>query len=209
MRGTLALVGGGEFGPATVELDRRLLEAAGATEVAVLPTADAFEHPERLVEAAVGHFAGLGATVRSVNVLRRVDALDPASPALLDGIRFVYLVGDSQLHLRSVLKDTPLWEAIEAILESGGVLAASGASAAALCDSMVDSRGGGITLGLGLVGPLTFVPRTETLAPEWLKRTRELAGATTVVEAATGAAIVRTGDDWEAMGDVAVHGQLP
>lgn len=209
MNGTLVLVGGGEFGPATIELDRTLLAAAGTTEVAVLPTADAFEHPERLVQAAERHFAELGATVRPIEVLTRVGALDPASPELLDGVRFVYLAGDSQLHLRSVLKDTPLWEAIVGILDDGGVLAASGASAAALCDSMLDSRGGGITLGLGLVGPLTFVHRAETLTIDWLKRTRGLAGAVTVVEAATGAAIVRSGDTWETIGEVAVHGTLP
>jgi cyanophycinase len=209
MAGTLALVGGGEFETINEALDRRLLAAAGATEVTVLPTADAFEHPERLVERAVAHFAGLGATVRTVNVLRRSEALEPGSADLLTGTRFVYLAGDSQAHLRAVLKDTPLWSAIVAVLEAGGVVAAASGAAAAMCDPMLDSRGGGVTLGLGLVGPLTFVPRVETLTLEWLKRIRELAGSAAVVEAPSGSAIVRTDSGWERVGSVAVHGELP
>ncbi len=53
MNGILALQGGGPFA-ANDDLDRRLLKAAGATRVVMLPTADAYEHPERLVAAAVG-----------------------------------------------------------------------------------------------------------------------------------------------------------
>ena len=52
MTGTLALQGGGPFA-ANDDLDRRLISAAGASRVVVLPTADAFEHPERLVAAAM------------------------------------------------------------------------------------------------------------------------------------------------------------
>ena len=44
--------GGGPF-TSNDELDRRLLEAAGATRVVVLPTADAFEQPADLVASAV------------------------------------------------------------------------------------------------------------------------------------------------------------
>ena len=48
--GTLALLGG-DLGQSSV--DRLLLELAGADQVLVLPTAAAYEHPERLVAAAV------------------------------------------------------------------------------------------------------------------------------------------------------------
>ncbi len=46
MTGTIALMGGGPF-TANDELDARLMAAAGAEHAVVLPTADAFEHPER------------------------------------------------------------------------------------------------------------------------------------------------------------------
>ena len=45
MSGIVALQGGGPFA-ANDELDRRLLTAASADRVLVLPTADAYEHPE-------------------------------------------------------------------------------------------------------------------------------------------------------------------
>ena len=48
MTGVIALAGGGPF-VANDDLDRRLLAAAGADRVVVLPTADAFEEPATLV----------------------------------------------------------------------------------------------------------------------------------------------------------------
>ena len=48
--GTLALVGGGEWRDGTRDLDAPLLEASGGKEVLVLPTAAAYEHPDRVVE---------------------------------------------------------------------------------------------------------------------------------------------------------------
>ena len=88
----------------------------------------------------------------------------PSSVGLLAGARFVYLVGDSPLHLRSVLKDTPLWDAIVEVLADGGVVAASGASAAAVCATRWSIPGAvACTLGLGLVGPADLVHRAETL----------------------------------------------
>lgn len=55
MTGTLAVVGGDPFTDVCT-FNRRLVEAVGADEVVVLATAAAFEHPDRFVEAATGHF---------------------------------------------------------------------------------------------------------------------------------------------------------
>jgi cyanophycinase len=208
MHGTLVLVGGGEFTAVNEELDRRLV-ASGGAEVVVLPTADAFEQPQVLVDKAAEYFAGLGATARGLAVYTRAQALEPGAAAALADARFVYLAGDSQLHLRAVLKNTPLWDALLGVLERGGVVAAAGASAAALCDPMLDSRGGGVTLGLALVSPLTFVHRAETLSADWLKRISELAGAAPVAAASSGSALIRTDAGWEQVGPVVVRGTLP
>ena len=62
------------------------------------------------------------------------------------------------MHLRSVLKETPLWEAIVEAVGSGGVVAGSMAGAMVLTDPMVDPRGGAFTLGLGLVRGLAVIP---------------------------------------------------
>jgi cyanophycinase len=202
--GELALLGGGEFS-GDGELDRELIRRAGTTEVIVLPTADAFEHPERLVEQAQAWFASLDATARGLPVLRRPDALDDANVRAVRESRFTYLVGDSPMHLRSVLKATPLWEALLAALSDGAVVAASGGSAMAVCDPMTDPRGGAFTLGLGLARPLAVVPARETWSVERLHRTRKLAAGFPLVEMATSAAIVRSPDGWRAVGEVEIH----
>ena len=121
MNGILALQGGGPFA-ANDDLDRRLIANAGATRVIVLPTADAYEHPERLVDAAMNWAERLGIEVKALMVMRRGEAMDDAAAAVVRGARAVYLVGDQPLHLRSVLKDTPLWAAITHVLADGGVV---------------------------------------------------------------------------------------
>ena len=87
-------------------------------------------------------------------------------------------MGDQPLHLKSVMKDTPLFEALRDVLVNGGLVAATGGSAAAMCDPMVDPRGGAFTLGLGLVSDLALVTEAETWSPERLHRTRSLANTT-------------------------------
>ena len=207
MNGTLALQGGGPFA-ANDDLDRRLITTAAATRVIVLPTADAFERPERLVAAAMQWGERLVVEVEALMVMRRGEAMDPSAAAVVRGARAVYLVGDQPLHLRSVLKDTPLWQAITEVLTNGGVVAATGGSAGALCDPMVDPRGGAFTLGLGLVDGLALVTEAETWSADRLHRTLKLAN-TTVVELPSGAALVRSADGWERVGDLTVHGELP
>lgn len=206
MNGILALQGGGPFA-ANDELDRRVIAAAGATRAIVLPTADAFEHPERLVAAALHWGERLDVEVEALMVMRRSEAMDRGAVGVIQGARAVYLVGDQPLHLRSVLKATPLWEAIIQVLEEGGVVAATGGSAAAMCDPMVDPRGGAFTLGLGLANGLALVTEAETWSADRLHRTLKLAN-TPLVELPSGAALVRTAGGWERVGEVTVHGDL-
>lgn len=172
--GILALVGGGEFSGGC-DFDRTLLDAAGTTEVLVVPAAAAFEHPERLVAAATDWFATLGATVTELPVLNRRDALDTAHSDTVAAARFVYLAGNNPMHLRSVLKDTPLWDALVATWLAGAVLAGSGAGAQVLTDPMVDPRGGAFTVGLGVVAPLAVIPGVDAWSEDKVHRTKVLA----------------------------------
>jgi len=178
--GTLVLVGGGEFGPGLADLDARLLATSGADEVVVIPAAAAFEHPERVGERANTHFEPLGATVRSLDVLHRTEADAPANAEAVRAARFVYLADGSPLHLRSVLKDSALYDALLASYHGGGVLAASGAGATLLCDPMVDPRGGAYTVGLGVMRNLAVFPYHGTAADHLRERSIDLlpSGAT-------------------------------
>jgi cyanophycinase len=172
--GHLALVGGAEWTEGC-GFDQELWETSGRAEVLVLPTAAAYEHPARAVEVATNWFFGFGASVRGLMVINRRDALDQSAADELRQARFIYLSGGSPMHLRSVLKDTPAWEALVAAWRDGAVVAGSSAGAMVLCDPMVDPRGGALTLGLGLIDHLAVLPHYDTWSPEKAERTVELA----------------------------------
>lgn len=171
--GPLALVGGSEFTDGCT-FDRALLEAAGGGEVLVVPTGAAYEHPERLVGRAEQWFTDLGGSARGLDVLARPDALDPAHIDAARTARFIYLAGKSPMHLRSVFKDTPVWDAIVDAWHDGAVLAGSVAGAMVLCDPMVDPRGGAFTVGLGLLANLGVIPEFDTWSEDAVHRTRRL-----------------------------------
>ncbi|MGH9234255.1 MAG: Type 1 glutamine amidotransferase-like domain-containing protein [Acidimicrobiales bacterium] len=201
MSGPLALVGGGEWRDGC-DFDGELLEASGGDEVLVLPTAAAYEHPDHVVERATRWFEAAGATVRPVMAVDRRGAQDEANAAAVRAARFVYLSDGSPMHLRSVLMQSPLWDAIAAAWHGGAVLAASGAGAMVLCDPAVDPRGGAFTLGLGLLPHLAVVARADTWSEDKLHRTLQLTPAgVPLVEVDERTALLRVaGGPWRAVG---------
>ena len=201
MTGHLALVGGGEWRDGC-DFDEELLAASGGDEVVVLPTAAAYEHPGQAVERATRWFDAIGATVRPVQALDRGGARDEANAAAVRAARFVYLADGSPMHLRSVLMQTPLWEAIVAAWHDGAVLAASGAGAMVLCDPAVDPRGGAFTVGLGLLRQLAVVARADTWSEDKLHRTLQLTPpGVPLVEVDERTALIRDGEGgWRASG---------
>lgn len=201
MSGTLALVGGGEFAEGC-SFDAGLLEASGASEVLVVPTGAAYEQPARLVEQAVSWFDRLGIPARGVDVLARSDASDPDLVGVLANSDFTYLVGGSPMHLRSVLKDSPAWEALVAAWRNGGALAGSSAGAMVMCDPMVDPRGGAFTLGLGLLSGLAVIPAHDHWSEDQAHRTLRLSPENLVVAGVDEAtALIRSGDgSWRTEG---------
>jgi cyanophycinase len=206
--GPLALLGGAEWTEGC-SFDQHLWESAGCPEVLVLPTAAAYEHPQRSVDTAASWFATFGATVRGLMVLNRRDALVPEVAADVRSARFVYLGGGSPMHLRSVLKDTPLWAALVEAWRGGAVIAGSSAGAMVLCDPMVDPRGGALTLGLGLITNLAVLPHYDTWSEEKAHRTVSLAtGHLRIAAIDERTALIRDGDgSWrkEGAGDVTVY----
>ena len=190
--GPLALVGGAEFAEGC-SFDAELLQAAAGdaadgdadddrrVEVVVLPTGAAYEHPQRSVEAATAWFEGLGATVRGLDVLDRAGAHDPANVDAVRRARFVYLVGGSPMHLRSVLKESPVWDALVQAWNDGAVVAGSDAGAMVLCDPMVDPRGGAFTVGLALVENLAVITHHDHWSEDAAHRTRVLSSGDLVL----------------------------
>jgi cyanophycinase len=206
--GLLALVGGGEFQPGC-EFDTDLLAASGGDDVAVLATGLAYENPAKAVAAATAWFEALGARAEEVPVYTRADAMVRENVEAVARSRFVYLVGTSPMHLRSVLKDTPLFDAMVGAWQDGAVLAGSGAGADVLCDPMVDTRGGAFTVGLGVVPGLAVIPRADQWSADKVRRTVELAPPELVlVGLPERSGILRAPDGtWSTVGDglVTVH----
>ena len=176
MTGTLALVGAQEWSEGCT-FDAELLAASGTDEVVVMPTAAAFENPDRVIERAEAWFGSLGAKVRPLRVLGRPDAMESANADVVAAARFVYLAGQSPLHLRSALKDTPVLEALRAAWDKGAVVAGADESASALVDPMFDPRGGALTVGLGFLTGIAVVPLDDGDDVAHHRRTLELAGA--------------------------------
>jgi cyanophycinase len=199
--GPLALVGGDEFTEGC-DFDAELIAAVGAEEVVLLATGSAYENPGRVVAAAREWFSGLGVGLREVPVYTRPDALVHEHAAAVAGARMVYLTGTSPMHLRSVLKDTPVLDAICQAWAGGAALAGSGAGADVLCDPMVDTRGGAFTVGLGLLPRMAVVARSDQWSPDKVRRTVELAPRDVVlVELPQRTAVVRDPDGtWRAAG---------
>jgi cyanophycinase len=155
--GVLALVGGSEW-TAGCTFDATLLAASGGKDVIVLPTAAAYQHPERVVLRAAEWFDELGGQVEGLMVVDRASAEDPGMAATIRNARFIYLSGGSPLHLKAVLKKSAVFDALREAWASGAVVAGAAAGAMVLTDPMVDPRGGALTLGLGLVDQLAVVP---------------------------------------------------
>ena len=206
--GPLALVGGREWGDGCT-FDARLLAESGADEVLVLPTAAAYEHPQRAVDRASAWFATLGAEVRGLMVLSRADAEDEDNARVVRSARFVYLADGSPMHVRSVLKQSKVWHALDQAWEDGAVVAGSGAGAMILGDPMIDPRGGAFTIGLALIELVAVLPAASTWSSERVRRTISLAPAEVALVAVDEAtAVIREpSGEWtaEGVGSVEVH----
>jgi cyanophycinase len=198
----VVLQGGGPF-TANDEFDARILSAHPGY-VAILPTAEAFENPDDLVQLSVAWAKRLGITTKLCAVYSRADAREESFATIISQAAVVYVVGDSPIHLRSTLKDTVVFDAVAA---HSCVVAVAG-SAGAMCDPMVDPRGGAFALGLGLVSGIAAITESEKWPDERLQRTLSLAN-TSVAEIPTGAALIYNNGTWSTHGAVVLHGPLP
>ena len=209
--GPLALVGSGEYTPAMLETDRRLLEMLGhpSARVALLATASAPEPgmPDRWNQMGLAHFAALGAEVFAPALLTRADAFDAQIVAALGSADMFYFSGGDPQYLIEILRDTPAWQVIRERHESGAILAGCSAGAMML---------GGYTLGiraliagqppnwppaLGLLPHLAVLPHFDRAAQymgeELLRAVLAVAPAgVTLLGIDEDTALVRNGDAW-------------
>ncbi len=198
----VVLQGGGPF-TANDEFDAQILSAHPGY-VAILPTAEAFENPDDLVQLSVAWAKRLGITTKLCAVYSRADAREDSFATIIAQAAVVYVVGDSPIHLRSTLKGTVVFDAVAA----HSCVVATAGSAAAMCDPMVDPRGGAFALGLGLVRGVAAITESEKWPDERLQRALSLAN-TSVAQIPTGAALIYDNGTWSTHGAVVLHGPLP
>lgn len=168
------LLGGAELSEPYAELDRRLIAAADGAPITLIPTAAAYERPEKRIATAEERATALGTSVDVVPVYTRADALDTDLAERVRSARLIYLVDGSTMHVESVWKRSEFWTALVDAADAGATIVASGASGRAMCDPMVDPRGGAFAVGLGLITGTAFVPRTAMWTDDRERRTRSL-----------------------------------
>jgi cyanophycinase len=133
-KGTLALVGSGEYLPPMEPVDRYLMSClAGPANVVCLPTAAGTEGSERIAywsNLGSSHFSRLGARqVEALAVIDRPSAQNEAFAGRIEAANFVYISGGKPDYLYNTLNGTPVWQAIVNVLERGGVVAGCSAGA--------------------------------------------------------------------------------
>jgi cyanophycinase len=165
--GPIALVGSGEFTPATEEVDRALLEGR-AGPVVFLPTAAALEGDERIgywVELGRAHYARLGVEATPLMVLDRDDADDARLAQQIAGAGLVYLSGGSPTYLARTLVGTRVGAAISDAWMLDSAVAGCSAGAIALTDTVPDirRRSGPPVPGLGLVPGMIVMPHFDQI----------------------------------------------
>ncbi len=208
-KGTLALIGSGEFLPGAKKLDLELLAILKTpARVVILPTASAPDGPgvpERWAKMGVAHFEGLGAEAEAIMLLTRQDASSGEMAQRIASANMVYLSGGKPDYLIKTLRDTLCWKAIQSIFEQGGVVAGCSAGAMAL---------GGLLPGFGLIHPqpalglapnLVVIPHFDEI-PKWLRGLTRYSGnqsRTTVVGVSASTGLVGSGttQSWRVAGE--------
>lgn len=175
-RGTIALVGSGEYLPVMNEVDTYLLkmvEGAHSPRVALLPTASGLEFMGATTwnELGVKHFKQLGVSdIRATRIVDSDSANDPAQVALLEGCDLFYFSGGNPQHSIDTLRDSLAWNSIKAAYDRGAVLAGCSAGAMMLSgytlsirQAMTDNNPEFVP-ALGIVPYLIVFPHFDRMA---------------------------------------------
>src|SRR5580692_7242484 len=177
--GLLALVGGGEFQPGNEPHDEVLAAAARARGAAyVIATAAARSHPELAVRHASAWFQRFDLDVTELRVYTRTQARVLATAAAAAEAAFFYIAGGDPGLVASVLRETPVGDAMIAAWRRGAVLAGSSAGAMALCEHvLVRQRFPGNVerrpvAGLAVLPRAAVLPHHDTFGGRWFPSAR-------------------------------------
>lgn len=147
MRGSLALVGSGEYLPAMAEFEKSLIEDGEANghrpRFIQIPTAAGQESIERIEfwkELGAAQAERLEAEQVFLPIYSREDAFNPEFVEKIAGSALVYMSGGDPHHLSQTLIDTPVWQAILKNWDAGGSLAGCSAGAMVMSSHIPNFR---------------------------------------------------------------------
>jgi len=220
MRGSLALVGSGEYLPDMAELEKSLIQDGlnhgKANKFIQIPTAAGRESKDRLEfwkELGARQADLIGAEQIFLPIFDRDSANSDQFADAISDSALVYMSGGDPHYLAQTLTGTPVWDAILKNWQSGGSLAGCSAGAMVLSSEIPNFRflKYGPTPGLNVIGNIRVIPHFNKFF-KWIPD----AAAKVLMHAPEGsillgvdemtALVQRSGKDfWEVNGQAKVH----
>ena len=167
MKGSLALIGSGEYLPAMAAFEKILLDDAIALGKAPtyiqIPTAAGTESADRLdywKELGAAQAQRIGVNSIHLPIYSREDAFNQVHVDAINNSALMYMSGGDPHHLATTLIDTPLWSAILSNWASGASLAGCSAGAMVLSSQIPNFRltKNPPTQGLNLLPNIRVIP---------------------------------------------------
>ena len=207
MPGLLALVGGDEFHPGNEPHDELLAAAARGRGVAyIVATAAGRSHPEAAVRHAADWFRQFGLAVTELRAYTKTEALVPDTVEAAGRAAFIYITGGDPGLVASVLRRTPVGDAIINAWRNGAVLAGSSAGAMALCEHvLVRQRFPGSAerrpvAGLAVVPNAAVLPHHNTFGGRWFPSARAALPEATLIGIDERTCVLWEAGTWRCLG---------
>jgi cyanophycinase-like exopeptidase len=170
MRGSLALVGSGEFLPIMADFEKSLINDGVKNNkqptYVQIPTAAGQESPERLKyweELGKRQAELLQIEQRFLPIFNRADAEKEEFAEQIKDAALIYMSGGDPHYLANSLIDTPVWNAIYTNWQTGASLAGCSAGAMAMCTEIPNFRftKREPTRGLNILPNLRVIPHFD------------------------------------------------
>lgn len=136
--GQLVIIGGAEDKEGDCTILREFVRRAGGTKARIVVMTVATELPREVGENYIRVFERLGAEdVRILDTVEREDATSVTYLEAIEKATGVFFTGGDQARITSILKDTPIDEAIHKRYAEGIVVGGTSAGAAMMPDVMI------------------------------------------------------------------------
>ena len=178
MRGSLALVGSGEYLPEMAELEKSLIQDGlnhgKANKFIQIPTAAGRESKDRLEfwrELGARQASLIGTEQIFLPIFDRESANSHEYADLISDGALIYMSGGDPHFLAETLTGTPVWKAIIKNWHSGGSLAGCSAGAMVMSSEIPNFRilKHGPTPGLDVIGNIRVIPHFNKFF-KWIDR---------------------------------------